>query len=293
MKKLFRLAVISDEVSQDFDQVIRFAREYELDGIELRSVGGKAFKDLTLGDVASIATAAREAGLAVPSVATPVFKCALDDDSEIARHIDLFRRSVDYARTLGAGIVRVFAFLRQDEPTRKDVLLAAADKFRILLEALEGSGVAIGLENESSTLVCTGGETKVFLAALDRPSVGVVWDPCNVLFVPGRQQPTVDDYGLIADRVIHVHVKDAVRSAERLPTSCCELGTGSLDLPAQIEGLRAHAYTGWISLETHWRMKPLTADEQLLPAGYGFSANAEEPTRICLEHLKKLVSIRQ
>lgn len=131
---------------------------------------------------------------------------------------------------------------------------------------------------------------KDFLAALGRPDVGVVWDPCNVLYVPGRGQPTVDDFREIAGRVVHVHFKDAVRKDNVLPTHCVELGTGSLDFPAQLAGLKERDYRGWITLETHWRQKALTAEEQHLPAGYAFSANAEEPTRICLENLRKFLA---
>lgn len=285
-----RISVISDEVSQDYERVILFAREHNLAGIELRSVGGKAFKDLSNDDIISIAARTKEAGLEIPAVATPVFKCRLDDSAEIARHMDLFKRSVEVAYTLGAGIVRVFAFLRQEEPTRRDTLIRAADRFRILLGAMDGSGICIGLENEATTLVCTGSETRVFLDALNCPEVGLVWDPCNILYVPGTTQPTVDDYALVADRVVHVHIKDAIRTPEQLPRNCVELGQGSLDLPAQFAGLKRNGYAGWISLETHWRMKSLTPDEQHLPAGYAFSANAEEPTRICLHHLKQLLA---
>lgn len=121
------LGVISDEVSQDYGRVVAFAREQKLDGIELRSTGGKAFKDLSAAEIDEIARRTEEAGLRIPSVATPVFKCSVDDPAEIKQHIDLFKRSVDHARRLGAGIVRVFAFLRKDEPTRPDELCRAAE----------------------------------------------------------------------------------------------------------------------------------------------------------------------
>ena len=48
--------VISDEVSQDLAVVRAFVREFQLPGIELRSLNGRAFKDLTREDVAAVVT---------------------------------------------------------------------------------------------------------------------------------------------------------------------------------------------------------------------------------------------
>ena len=93
-----RLAILTDEVSQELEEVIRFAREERLEGIEVRSLFGRAFKDLTKEDLKSIATAAKDAGLAIAGCASPVFKCDLDSPAEIAAHVDLFKRAVEAAR---------------------------------------------------------------------------------------------------------------------------------------------------------------------------------------------------
>src|SRR5215207_6547713 len=92
-----RLAIITDEVSQELDEVLRFAREMQLDGIEVRSMFGRAFRDLTSDDLKRIAAGARDAGLAIAGAASPVFKCNLDAPSEIAEHVELFKRSVEAA----------------------------------------------------------------------------------------------------------------------------------------------------------------------------------------------------
>ena len=74
--------VISDEVSQDLAVVRAFVREFQLPGIELRSLNGRAFKDLTREDVAAVAAAAREDGWKVFGCSTPVFKCAVERSEE-------------------------------------------------------------------------------------------------------------------------------------------------------------------------------------------------------------------
>ena len=291
MSRWCKLAILTDEVSQDLESVIRFANDFKLDGIEVRSLFGRAFKDLTRSDLEDIAQAARDNGLAIAGAASPVFKCDLDSDSQIAEHIELFKRGVEAAQILGTDIVRVFAFLRRSHPATADDLKRAASHFPKLLEIVRGTNVRIGLENEASCIVATGPETQEFLSHLQPdPQLTVVWDPCNVLYVSGTNDPVKDDFPVIADRVGHVHFKDAVRLGDQPAQTCIELGTGQIDFPGQLAALKARGYSSWVTLETHWRTVPLDAETQHLPAGFGFSANAEPASRVCMEHLQRWIA---
>ena len=92
------ITFITDEVSQELPVITEFIREFRLPGIELRSFGGRAFKDLTPADVAAIGAASRDEGWRVYGCSTPVFKCELDDATAIAAHREIFKRSLDVAR---------------------------------------------------------------------------------------------------------------------------------------------------------------------------------------------------
>jgi L-ribulose-5-phosphate 3-epimerase len=290
MNRWCKLAILTDEVSQDLADVIRFAQEFRLDGIELRSLFGKAFKDLSPAEIREVRDRCRDAGLAVAGCATPVFKCALDDPAAIAEHVELFRRSADAARELGCDVVRVFTFLRRTHPATADEIARAASHFPQLIEIAREIGVRVGVENEASCIVGSGTETREFLRHLPvTPELGVVWDPCNVLYLDDARDPVREEFPEIADRVIHVHVKDARRDGTRAAQTCVELGTGELDFPAQFAALRERGYGGWITLETHWRTVALDAESQHLPAGHAFSANAEPASRICMATLQCLV----
>ncbi len=287
MARIFPLAVITDEVSQELDKVIAFARDFRLDGLEIRSMFGRAFKDLTPTDLKMIHTRADASGLKVPCCASPVFKCEVDQSAQIREHVDIFKRSLDAAHALGSGIVRVFAFHRKNTPSTRDDLRRAADQFPPLLELARQAKVTVGLENEFTTMVDSGAETRDLLALINDPSVGVVWDPCNIVFLPGAGNVVKEDYPLVADRVIHYHVKDAKKENGKPPQHCVELGMGEVDHPLQISELKKAGFKGWVSLETHWRQKALSAEEQHLPAGFTFSANAEPASRICMAHLAR------
>lgn len=285
-----RLAILTDEVSQDLETVLRFVRESGLDGFELRSLFGKAFKDFSRAEIRTIAGRCRETGIPVAGCATPVFKCPLGSEGDLAAHVEMFQRSVEAALTVGAPMVRVFTFLRKTHPAHPDDLARAAAHFPALLDRVRGTGLRIGVENEASCLTATGPEMQTFLDCLPRdPQLGVVWDPCNALFVDGNRDPVHDDFPAIAERTIHVHVKDARRLNGRAATECVELGEGDIDLAGQFSLLKARGFRDWITLETHWRDAPLDEASLHLPAGDAFSRNAEPASRICAAHLRRFI----
>jgi sugar phosphate isomerase/epimerase len=188
-------------------------------------------------------------------------------------------------------MVRVFSFLRRTHPSDQDDLKRAASHFPRLIQLAEAAGLIVGLENEGSCIVGSGREMHRFLQHLPpSPALGVVWDPCNVLFLPGEDLPFPDEYEQVADRVIHVHVKDARREGSAPVQECVELGHGGIDYPGQFAALRARGYAGWVTLETHWRAaRRLSADSQHLPAGHAFSDGGEATSRICMAHLQRML----
>ncbi len=286
-----RLAILTDEVSQDLDVVLRFAREERLDGIEVRSLFGKAFRDLSAAELRTIATRSREAGLAIAGASSPVFKCNLDAPGEVAEHIELFKRSVEAAHILGTDLVRVFAFLRRSHPATSDDLARAASHFGKLFEVVKGTGVRVGIENEASCIMGNAAETAEFWHHLPANDCAtLVWDPCNCLYLAGDEDPVGAPFAQVAGLVGHVHIKDAARIGTAPALKCVELGKGQLDFPAHFSALKANGYRGWITLETHWREIPLDDDSQHLPAGHAFSAHAEPASRICIAHLSRMIS---
>jgi L-ribulose-5-phosphate 3-epimerase len=110
-------------------------------------------------------------------------------------------------------------------------------------------GVIIGLENEHACNVGTGAETAQLLAQFDHPAVRIVWDPANASIL--GETPFPDGFSRVpVNRIAHVHAKDCdVR--DHKPTWGA-LGEMSVDWKGQLAALERAAYSGWISLETHW-----------------------------------------
>jgi len=295
MKFPSAITVISDEVSQELPVVTAFLREFKLPGLELRSFNGRAFKDLTPADVGQIAAASRAEGWRVVGCATPVFKCDLDDAAAIAAHREIFKRSLDVARELKCDLLRVFTFLRTPNPAESGKQSRVVEHLQGLIELAAGSGIRLGVENEHSCLAATAEETAAILAPLPAACIGAIWDPCNVLYVPGVAAPTPADLVRLAPRLFHLHVKDAVRrdpavvkSGELIAVGT-PVGIGDVDWRAHFKVLREIGYAGLLSLETHWRLEKIDDSLLHLPAGHAFSHGGETASRTCLHNLKVLL----
>lgn len=290
-----KLAVISDEVSQDFDRVIAFAQEFGLDGIEIRSVDDKPPHKQSDEDVDRIAAKMRDAGLEVTGIASPVLKCDVRNEAEVAEHIEIFKRCIELAKRWNAPLIRVFTGWRNTDDPQAQYPLVAKIFREQLLPLVENENIRLGIENEYSTNVGDGDEVVAFFKELGpTDKVTLVWDPCNILYMPGPTDSLKIDYPKVKELIGHFHVKDSKRlpadQAKEQPAESTAVGDGEVQIRQHLETLARDGYDGWVSLETHWRMnKVLTEKEANLPMGAAFSSGAEPASRECMTRLKSWV----
>ncbi len=280
---MFSYAIITDEVSQDLDVIIKFGQEFQLDGIEIRSIWDKPPHQLDNDEIDLIKGKIQDAGLKVFGIATPFLKCNIDNDEEYREHLDILRTSIKLAQALGTNLIRVFAFWRLDPfELYMDQIV---EKYKEPIQIAESEGVVLGMENESSTMIGTGRDTHQLVKRLDSPAVQVIWDPCNEFHDDRGEAPYPHGYNHVKDQIAHVHIKDAVQKSPA-GAVCVPMGDGEIDYKGQFAALRDDGYTGCVSLETHWRPKPDQIEKDLLdrPGGRAFSEMGEEASRICFEN---------
>ena len=283
--------IISDEISQDLPDVIRFVKEFQLPGIELRSMFGRAFKDLTRADLAEIKRVATGEGWRIFGCASPVFKCDIDDAAAVKAHGEEFRRAVGVAFELGCDLVRVFTFLRRNPGENLPLLPRVAAHLEQLRTLAGPAPIRIGIENEHSCVVATGEESAALCALLPDPQFGVVWDPCTVLYVPGTQGSPTTSFATLRPRLFHIHIKDATRgtsSTGALVAQAAPVNAGHVGWAAHLAEIQRSGYRGMLSLETHWRKEQISEELLHLPAGYAFSKGGEEASRTCLRTLREI-----
>jgi sugar phosphate isomerase/epimerase len=280
---MFKLAVISDEVSQDFQTVVNVAAEYKLNGVEIRSVWDKPPQNLTDEDMAKMKGILDEAGVEVAGIASPFFKCEIDNEQERGEHLDILKRCIKMAHFFGTNIVRGFAFWKTGRTEELwDTIL---EYYREPVKIAESEGIFIGLENESSTSLYNAKLTARFIDDVDSANVRAIWDPANETYAEDGETPYPDAYNRLKAKMIHCHAKDSAPGPEGKLESV-PVGTGIVDWKGQIKELLDSGYEGYLSLETHWRPKKVLSEDLLnRPGGAAFSEAGEEASRVCLDNI--------
>lgn len=280
---MFKLAVISDEVSQDFQTVVNVSAEYKLNGVEIRSVWDKPPQDLSKEDMARMKGMLEEAGLEVAGIASPFFKCEIDNEQERREHLEILKKCIEMAHFFGTNIVRGFTFWNtgRTEAVWERIL----EYYREPVRIVESEGIFIGVENESSTSVATARLLEKFLADVGSPNVKAIWDAANEAHAEEGETPYPDAFDRVKANMIHCHAKDVAPDADGEMQSV-PVGTGVVDWKGQIKELLDSGYKGYLSLETHWRPKKALSEDLLnRPGGSAFSEAGEEASRVCLDNI--------
>ncbi len=282
-----KLAVFTDEVSQDLEVAIKLAMRYRLDGVELRTVWNKPVQHLSTADIDRIRRLLSERELSVAAIASPIFKCELDDEAARRDHLDYLHNCIRIGKELGTDIIRVFTFWKRgpSEPVWDQI----KHHFRPAVPIAEDAGVTLAIENEHTTYCATAAETARFAKEIGSPAVSIVWDPCNEVYADEGINPYPQAYDLVRDLMVHLHVKDGARD-EALGPRVTPVGEGSIDWRGQLRTLLNAGYEGYASLETHWRPQALPESVLNQPGGEGFSEAGEYASDLCLRNLLAILA---
>jgi L-ribulose-5-phosphate 3-epimerase len=272
----FRLSVINDEISQDFDHACSVAaNDFGLHWIELRSMGGKNVTDLNDEEVAQAKATLKKYNLRVTDIASPLFKVdwpgaptksGLKKDQfqahdTFAQQNALLERCIALTKAFGTDRVRCFDFWRlEDVRPYRDAINA---KLREAADRCAKDNVILLLENEMDCNTGTAEEAVATLAAVPNRNFMLNWDPGNAGTFAG-EIPFPHGFDLLPKhRIGHCHAKNVKRDDTQAPPAPGRampgkfewepVGTGVVDWVGQLKALDAMGYHYAVSLETHWR----------------------------------------
>jgi sugar phosphate isomerase/epimerase len=285
---MFKLSVITDEVSQDLNDVVSFAKTFNLAGVEIRTLWNLSPHEL-LGRSKELFEILDSNGLRACAIASPIFKSNLHNSSEYEEHLRMLHDVIELGKRLDVRLIRVFAFWRSG--SYGENLNEILTKFRKAADIAEDEGVLLCVENEPSTYLTNGRLTADFVNRLGYESVSVLWDPGNDIMDPEGEIPYPEGYRHVRGLVSHVHIKDGVRSGERGLPEFRAIGEGEVDYQNQLSALLDDGYDGFLSLETHWRLSSeLTSVQVTRPGGDVFSKEGFLASKICMENLLKIIN---
>ena len=265
-KSPFRVAVITDEISQDFDHACFIAaREFGMQWVELRGLWDKNLMKLTSAEIAEAQRILARYQLRVTDIASPLFKVdwpgaptskyspkhdQFNADFTYEQQAEVLEKCVEVAKAFETNRVRGFDFWRLEDqaPYRK----AIDAKLQDAAAQLGKHKIIFLLENEMACNTATGAEAARTLAAVPSPNFMLNWDPGNA--AARGEVACPNGYDLLPkNRIGHCHCKDVVTKPGGEGFEWMPMGKGIIDWVGQFRALKLAGYDLGVSLETHWR----------------------------------------
>jgi len=261
----FRVAVITDEITQDFDKACFVAsREFGMQWVEIRGLWDKNLMNLTPAQIAEAQRILKKYGLRVTDIGSPLFKVdwpsaptskfspkgdQFNANFGFEQQPEVLEKCIEVAQAFQTDRVRGFDFWRLENqaPYRSaiDAKLAEAAK------QLAKHNLLFVLENEHACNTATGAEAAKTLAAVPASNFMLNWDPGNA--AAAGEVPFPNGYvQLPKQRIGHCHCKDIVLKQDG-GFEWAAMGKGTIDWVGQFRALKRAGYTHGVSLETHWR----------------------------------------
>jgi sugar phosphate isomerase/epimerase len=282
----FRLAVINDEITQDFEKACQIASgDFGLHWIELRSMWNKNVTELNAKEVEDARKILEEHQLRVTDIASPLFKTdwpgaprspqserrdGFHADFDASAQDKLLERCIVLAKSFNADRIRCFDYWRLEE--QKPYRAAINGKLQRAAKRCAKDRLILLLENEMSCNTATGEESADVLKAIPDRNFMLNWDPGNAEAIGSPPYP-VGYQSLPKDRIGHCHCKDVVHKPDH-KYDWVPVGAGIVDWVGQLQALKRDGFHYGLSLETHWR-------------GAG---TPEASTRISMDGLRKTLT---
>jgi L-ribulose-5-phosphate 3-epimerase len=243
---MIRIGVFTDEISQDFEEAVKFAVENDIKNYELRGVWDKNVGSLSKEDVAKIKSIANDYGAKVVVIGSPFLKCNLGNEEEYRAHVKILDNCIYQAHQYGARIIRVFTFWRLT-PVEKywDSIIG---RLKVHVKKAEKEDVILAVETEETTNVGNCSEMRRLFDSLPSDNLKATWDITNSYFRGETGYP--NGYHLIRGEVVHVHLKDFVEdpsAGKRRPTY---IGEGLIPYRDVFRDLLKDGFDGVASIES-------------------------------------------
>jgi L-ribulose-5-phosphate 3-epimerase len=261
----FRIAVINDEITQDFGRACEIAsHDFGMGWIELRGMWNKNILNLDAKEIAESRRILQKYKLRVTDIGSPLFKVdwpgapqsrfspkrdEFHADFTFDQQEEVLERSIELAKTFQTDRVRCFDFWRLDNPA--PYRAAMNQKLEEAANKAGKKGVILILENEPACNTATAAESAKVLSEIKSPHLMLNWDPGNA--ATHGEIPYPDGYNLLPKhRIGHCHCKNAVKKPDGT-YEWAPMGTGLVDWVGQFKALKRDGYHYAVSLETHWR----------------------------------------
>jgi sugar phosphate isomerase/epimerase len=281
---MFKLGIITDEMSQNLDESLAFAKEMGLDCFELRSAWEKDPFEYDDNDFEQIKKLSDEYQIPLVSISSPFYKCSFFDNETREKHIHGLKRLIDKAEYLGVSQIRCFDFLRDSRVSMEMI----AEAYRMPISLCEDKGITLLIESEPSANSFNNKKTSEIVNHINSPVVRALYEPGNNLYGCTEEIPYPDGYNFIKNVYSHVHIKDATIHDNK--TVGVAIGSGDVRYKELFEELINSNYDGAVILEPHYKPGGIISEELLRnPKGSAFSEGGFVACEECVKAVRNIL----
>lgn len=177
------------------------------------------------------------------------------------KSVEGITQAIRWAAAAGIPVVHAGDGKKPEKMSDDEALKILADRLAQILEVAGSQRVYLAIEPHGTYSLTEAGLKKI-LSLSSSPWLGINYDTANVHRVTydkhapgaytfsfyGAPQDEVTTLAAVADRVVHLHVKDVVGAG------CVPLGKGDVNVKGCIDVLTERSYGGVFSLETEGEM---------------------------------------
>ena len=206
-----RIFAFADESSPMIDQQIVAMHRNALHGLEIRNVDNENVSFISLEKAKEVRKKMDDAGLITWSIGSPIGKIDIEKD-DFAKHLDVFRHTLELADILGAENIRLFSFFIPEGKDPADYKNEVIDRMGAFADAAKGSNVVLCHENEKGIYGDMADRCLEVLQAV--PAIKGIFDPAN--FVQCGQD-TLKAWDMLKPYIKYMHIKDALADGNVVP----------------------------------------------------------------------------
>ncbi len=235
----------------------QMAKAAGFDGVELAlEEQGELSLNTTPEEIAAIAVAAKEEGVALYSVACGlgwVYPLTVNDPVGRAKAEEIIKKQIDASAILGCDTTLVVPGVVTEEVPYDIAYDRALDALKRLAPYAAEKGVVIGVENVWNKFLLSPLEMKQFVDAVGSPYVKAYFDVGNVV-VNGYPEQWIR---ILGDRIAKIHFKDFKGTVGNI-YGFTDLLSGDVNYPEVMQALKEIGYDNWVTGElTPYPLHPL------------------------------------
>jgi sugar phosphate isomerase/epimerase len=240
------LGIVSDEISPDFNEAARYAKEWGISIFELRVLMTGRIPAVDQRELREVQAVVNGQGLRVSALSPGIFKLPLSQIQKLEDElVNTLPKTMALAHEFGASMIIAFGFQREQH--EKPELFSRAVEFMSRAAERAGKeGVKIIIENEPGFWCDSGANTAKLLGQVNSPYLRANWDPCNGYGTAERPFP--EGYEAVKRFIANVHVKD---TKEGSLIRCVPVGEGAVDWKGQLASLVRDQLVRHVTIETH------------------------------------------